>query len=153
MFKTSLYAVLFLLFGLFLSGCSVKPQSSGSAECQTLCTSMASKCDQVNVSSCAKDCTNWDAAKRDCLSKANNCAEMEQTCAWKVTLPTAAKDCTSACNNYVAQCISQVPNATDALREEAFQSCSSECKSWPLNKIGCIAGCKDCPSMTETCGL
>jgi hypothetical protein len=61
--------------------------------------------------------------------------------------------CEASCDNYVAECLSLVPNATEDLLREGYDSCMSECAEWDTEKVSCIAEASDCPSMTEVCGL
>ena len=62
-------------------------------------------------------------------------------------------DCTQACSNYVAKCLTLVPSANQALFQEGQESCELECASWNEKKIQCIKDALICEDMTNICGL
>ena len=61
--------------------------------------------------------------------------------------------CDVACDNYVDQCLTLVPGATQQLFEDGLVSCMQECAAWEAEKIACIRDAQNCPSMTEECEL
>jgi carboxypeptidase C (cathepsin A) len=125
-------------------------------ECVQICEHANNICtDWMESDDCRIECADWDNAFKECVKNAANCADLENGCAFAIesTQITATKNCDSACKNYVKQCISQVPNATDFLRQDAYNSCDNECAGWNDQKISCLATATDCPSMTEVCGL
>jgi len=62
-------------------------------------------------------------------------------------------NCEAACHNYNNRCLVHVPNATQELFDQGFESCMSVCAGWDETKVECMVNAKDCPSMTEVCGL
>jgi len=61
--------------------------------------------------------------------------------------------CNSACDNYVEQCLTLVPGATQQLYVDGFDSCLGERVSWSSEKIDCIEKSQNCTWMTDECGL
>ncbi len=66
---------------------------------------------------------------------------------------TASKDCEAACGHYVTACLTLVPNATQALFDDGYNSCLGECAKWSDNKVSCMITAFDCEAMTDVCGL
>lgn len=66
---------------------------------------------------------------------------------------TASEDCEAACGHYVTACLTFVPNATQALFDDGYNSCLGECAKWNDNKVSCMISAFDCEAMTEVCGL
>jgi uncharacterized protein YmfQ (DUF2313 family) len=46
-----------------------------------------------------------------------------------------------------------VPNATEALFNEGFDSCLTECANWNAQKVECMINAFNCEAMAEVCGL
>lgn len=68
-------------------------------------------------------------------------------------IDVSLQDCEAACGNYVTACLTLVPNATEKLFEEGFDSCMSECAAWAPEKVECMIGALSCEAMTNVCGL
>ncbi|MDD3284530.1 MAG: hypothetical protein PHZ07_02955 [Patescibacteria group bacterium] len=71
----------------------------------------------------------------------------------KIIENKASNDCGAACDKYVKNCLTLVPNANEAFFTEGHESCLKECKNWDSEKVDCMINAIDCPSMTEVCGL
>ncbi len=64
-----------------------------------------------------------------------------------------ASPCDAACNNYVDQCLTLVPGATQQIFNDGLVSCLQECAAWEGEKISCIRDATNCTSMTDDCDL
>jgi hypothetical protein len=50
-------------------------------------------------------------------------------------------------------CLTLVPNASEALFSDGFNSCLKDCTKWNNQKVECLITAADCQAMTEVCGL
>ena len=130
----------------------------GEVSCELLCENLALACPtMVDRNACATCCPNLSEEDQLKLQAVDSCESFSQVQALlscgTVNENKTEKDCEPACTNYVSQCLIHVPNVTQALFDEGFESCVEHCQDWDNEKIDCLAKANDCPSMTEVCGL
>lgn len=126
--------------------------------CDLLCENLSLACPtMVDRNACATCCSIWSEEEQLNLQAVDSCesfSQVEDLLSCGTTNQVGEeKNCQPACTNYVQQCLTLVPNATDALLWEGMNSCMDHCQLWDNEKIGCLANANDCPSMTEVCGL
>lgn len=126
--------------------------------CSDSCQKLSSICPtMVDYNDCITCCPQLKSEDQVKLQNVNSCEDFLSiegllSCG-AVNENKVQKDCEPACTNYVSQCLIHVPNATQALFDEGFESCVEHCQDWDNEKIDCLAKANDCPSMTEVCGL
>jgi hypothetical protein len=174
--KKSILFLSVLVLMVTTTGCGQKAavvntedeQENGS-ECSNLCAQIEEICPDFLASKrCNSECESWDQEAMEKIRQASTCQElfvipeivsasapevMEIPELNDPELEEPASECEAACNNYVNQCLTLVPNATQALFQEGLSSCLEECAGWEETKVRCIKQAADCPSMTEVCGL
>jgi hypothetical protein len=135
--------------------------------CDTACAQAETACPSlIDETSCVTKCETMSAEAKEHLQNSSTCEALtaRPDLISGVLIPDVAdtsayeaeaegNGCEASCNNYVATCLSLVPNATQNLLSEGYDSCMSECAEWDSAKASCIATALDCPSMTEVCGL
>lgn len=171
--KKSILVIPILALVVLLSGCGQKAavvnteaEQENDSECSKLCTQIEEICPAfLSSERCNSECESWDEEAMDIIRQASSCQELfvipEIVSASVPEVPEMndpeleepASECEAACNNYVNQCLTLVPNATQALFQEGLASCLKECAGWDETKNKCIKQSADCPSMTEVCGL
>ncbi len=135
-----------------------------SDECVELCQKANETCASlIDITTCQSKCPSFSEETKDHLNNATSCEELSQKpeLIADVIIPevkapeqkVASNDCEAACGRYVTACLTLVPNATEALFEDGYNSCLGECTKWNLQKIDCMINAFDCESMTEVCGL
>ena len=133
------------------------------SECQNLCSQIEEICPGfLSSERCNTECENWNEETMEIIRQASNCQELfiiPEVVAASVPeindpeLAEPKNDCEAACNNYVNQCLTLVPNATQALFQEGFDSCIQECAGWNETMTRCMIQASNCESMTDVCGL
>jgi len=165
--KTLFFVTMFFLV-VWLTGCTqqqtiVEDELGQQNECRTLCSQTNSICPNLSsVSQCEKNCQQWSAEVKDQIKQATSCQELSQIPEYvSVLIPEmeepklkpATNDCEAACGHYVTACLTLVPNATQALFDDGYNSCLDECQKWNKNKVDCMISAFDCEAMTDVCGL
>lgn len=134
------------------------------ADCIGLCSQAKGVCAEfMSIDECKNQCANWDRATKDKIRNAPDCSGMPAKQNDNMiesipeindpNLPSAKNDCEAACNKYVTTCLTLVPNASEAVFNDGYNSCLGECVKWDKKKIDCMIAANNCPSMTEICGL
>ncbi|MFA5020557.1 MAG: hypothetical protein WC517_00635 [Patescibacteria group bacterium] len=144
----------------------VKPGSRTDSACAAMCQKAYQACPSlINEGDCNNRCANLSEESKKHLSEASSCEELSakpeliaDLLIPEVDSPAPADSdnasaCETACGNYVAKCLTLVPNATQALFDDGLNSCLEECASWSAGKVDCLAGALDCEAMTNVCGL
>jgi hypothetical protein len=117
----------------------------------------------IDKNVCESKCPEMDSEKKDHLMQSQSCEELSQRqdLISDLLIPelnqpekkVSTNDCEIACGAYVGKCLTFVPNATQALFDDGYNSCLQECETRDLNKVDCMVSAFDCESMTEICGL
>lgn len=165
--------ILFLIVGgvaligtmaIIMSGGGGSKNIEVDEECKQLCEQANTTCPSlINVLTCESKCDNLSEDAKNHLMNSASCEELSQKpeLLSDVIIPKAAmpeqkiatNDCEAACGKYVSACLILVPNATEALFNEGFDSCLVECANWNAQKVECMINAFNCEAMTETCGL
>lgn len=127
-----------------------------SNDCPAICETALPKCVSLTENDCLYKCQNATNIEKACLKNFQTCEELARNCRQPETTNTeksGENNCPSACNNYVLKCISQVPNATETLEKDAYNSCMVECAKWDNEKINCMSISPSCEGFTNQCGL
>lgn len=125
-------------------------------DCAVICKNALQKCNSLKENDCLSQCQNATNVEKACLKNFNTCDELARKCRYPSNSEKqneSINNCTDACNNYVLKCISQVPNATEALQKDAYDSCMGECAEWNFEKINCMSISPSCEAFTNQCGL
>ncbi len=126
-------------------------------DCPEICENAIIKCPSLTQKDCLEQCKNATNIEKTCLKNFQTCNELTLKCRQPSpntqTQENNDNNCVSACNNYVLQCISLVPNSSEALKKDAYNSCMTECKQWAKTKINCMSIAPSCEAFTEKCGL
>ncbi|MFH1233264.1 MAG: hypothetical protein V1649_01275 [Patescibacteria group bacterium] len=131
-------------------------QNNTNNECVAICETALPKCTSLTENDCLYKCQNDTNIEKACLKNFQTCQELAVNCHQPSSIPeptSSDNKCVMSCNNYVLQCISQVPGAGQPLRDDAYNSCMSECKKWDTAKINCMSIAPNCQSFTDKCGL
>lgn len=152
--KILLSVVLFGSMLIFIS-CTgkIEPEAGCELECQTISNICPA---EITYDECKIKCDDCGIELFDEIENVEDCNKVQDElskCNVSKREQNSSNYCELACNNYNNQCLTQVPNATQELFEEGFQSCMDLCESWSSEKVGCMVDAQDCPSMTEVCGL
>lgn len=142
------------------------------SECVSLCADAENFCpSRFDEARCLNECEGFSEETREHLAGAESCEELaarpelisnlmvsetsesESSGAESTGAQEASEDCEAACNHYVMACLTLVPNATEALFDEGYDSCLGECGGWDAAKTECMIGAFSCEAMTEQCGL
>ncbi len=136
------------------------------SDCADICQKASQACPSlINESDCNSKCAKLSEETRKHLEEADDCEQITSRpdLIADLIIPEVAvpepidtvndSDCDAACGNYIMQCLTLVPNATQQLFDEGYQSCLSECSKWNESKIDCMINAFDCESMTDVCGL
>ncbi|MFA5124625.1 MAG: hypothetical protein WC473_02240 [Patescibacteria group bacterium] len=163
-----LYLCVLLSAVFVVSGCTDNSNkitgSEVSNDCASLCAQANSKCAEfASGEECRSQCVNWDQATKDKIKTASDCSGMLAKPKDRMTelipeinepnLPVAKNDCEAACNKYVMNCLTLVPNVSETVFNDGYNYCLGECAKWDKKKIDCMIATNDCPSMSEVCGL
>lgn len=138
-----------------------------STNCESACAQAEASCPSlIDETTCVTKCAGMSAEAREYLQSSYSCEALtaRPDLVSEVLVPGVvdtsayeaepdAGECESACGNYVTMCLSLVPDATEDLLNEGYESCLSECADWDAVKISCIGTAPDCPAMTDECGL
>lgn len=169
--KKSILFLLILTFTFFVTGCGQKTEvvntdvieEVNSFECIQLCNQAKEICPSlISLEQCQAACANWNKDTKEKISQTASCQELSEISEIIESLipemndpelEEPASECEAACNNYVNQCLTLVPNATQALFQDGLNSCMEECAGWEETKVKCIKQSADCESMTNVCGL
>jgi outer membrane murein-binding lipoprotein Lpp len=157
----------FLIVAVFvIAGCTNSSNKIGTidTDCTNLCGQAKEICAEfMSVDECKNQCTNWDEAAKDKIKNASNCSELLLKSDGEglkmvpeindPNLPSAKNDCEAACNKYVTTCLTLVPNASETIFNDGYNSCLGECVKWDAKKVDCMIAANNCPSMTDVCGL
>lgn len=149
---------------VILAGGGGSNNTGVSDECVELCKQANETCESlIDIATCQSKCPNFSDETKNHLYSATSCEELSQKpdLLSDVIIPEAntpkqniaSSDCEAACGRYTSACLTLVPNASEALFEEGYNSCLTECNSWNTQKIDCMINAFDCQSMTEICGL
>jgi hypothetical protein len=125
-------------------------------DCPAICETALPKCASLTENDCLYKCQNATNVEKACLKNFKTCEELARNCRQASdadTKKTTDNNCVAACNNYVLKCISQVPNATELLKKDAYNSCMGECSQWNTEKINCMSISPTCEGFTNQCGL
>lgn len=125
-------------------------------DCPEVCADALPKCASLTENDCLYQCQNATNLEKACLKNFQTCDELAKKCRQPSSAPTTSENdnnCVAACNNYVLQCISLVPGASQALETDSYNSCMSECAKWNAEKINCMSISPNCESFTTQCGL
>jgi len=161
------------LFGLVViifvvSGCTNNQNKIISTDtnndCAGICAHTKATCAEFMAEEeCKNQCVNWDRATKDKIKSASDCSGMPAKPNDKIIesipeinepdLPSAKNDCEAACNKYVIACLTLVPNASEALFSDGYNSCLGECVKWDTKKVDCMITAFNCEAMTNVCGL
>jgi len=150
--KTLLFMILVSSVLLF-SACT-KPAELKS-DCGLKCEAISNMCSTITQEECEKKCDDCNDMILNEIKGENDCNKAKETISQcnSVKEEQTGNNCEEACHNYNNQCLIHVPNADQKLFDEGFESCMDICKDWATEKIECMVNAKDCPSMTEVCGL
>lgn len=157
----------FLSLVIVLSGCSKTANvidDSQTSDCTSICDNASNICPSlVDKNNCKSKCGDFAQDTKDHLKNSQSCEELSQKpdLIADLLIPTIDKpqekaiinDCEAACNHYVLACLTLVPNATQSLFDDGYNSCLPECDKWDAKKVDCMINAFDCPAMTEQCGL
>jgi hypothetical protein len=144
---------------------SSKADTEASAECVSLCAEAKSACPSlIDTQTCENKCPSFSEETKEHLKNSTTCEQLTKSpelisdviipdAAPKPQEKTASNDCEAACGKYVNACLMLVPNASDPLYEDGYNSCLKECSGWSATKTECMINAFDCPAMTEVCGL
>jgi carboxypeptidase C (cathepsin A) len=130
--------------------------ASRSNDCPEICQNALTKCATLTENDCLYKCQNATNVEKACLKTFKTCEELARNCRQPSDAEekaTTENNCVAACNNYVLKCISQVPNATELLKKDAYNSCMGECVKWNSEKINCMSISPTCEGFTNQCGL
>lgn len=157
-----------LVIVLPLSGCGKKVEIPEAEvlideDCQELCLEIKETCPElIDINECKNECVDWREETKESIREADNCEEISEILEYvpefilepeQPNLSEPTSDCEAACGHYVIACLTLVPNATEDLFNEGYESCLSECKNWDANKVDCMITAFDCEAMTDVCGL
>jgi len=168
--KKIILSISVLSMVIIITGCSQKAaivntdaKQEIASPCLKLCTKIEGICPNfLSAERCQTECKNWDQESMEKIDQASNCQELfviPEIVSASVpeinspALTESKSECEAACNNYVNQCLTLVPNASQALFQEGLSSCLEKCTGWQEAMIKCIKQAADCPSMTDICGL
>ncbi len=156
-------AVIVIGGGIFFITSDKKP---GSVEggCAGICRQASQACPSlINEVNCNGQCDNLSDESKKHLEESANCEQLSarpdliaDLVVPEIVTPDPIKsdsECEAACGSYVGKCLTLVPNATQALFDEGFESCLQECADWDMAKIDCMISAFDCEAMTNVCGL
>ncbi|HNP75537.1 MAG TPA: hypothetical protein PKL09_04265 [bacterium] len=159
---------LLILVAILISGCGPKAaivniEQEDISDCLGLCEQVETVCPNfLSSENCQSQCGSWDQTTKETIRQAANCQELsaipEVVSALlpeinEPELEEPASECEAACNNYVNQCLTLVPNASQALFQDGLTSCLEQCVGWEETKVRCIKQSANCESMTNVCGL
>ncbi|MDX9893707.1 MAG: hypothetical protein RB292_04855 [Patescibacteria group bacterium] len=153
-----------------VSGCSPKTELTGetntqetNSECAQLCNQATAICPSlISLEQCQLACADWSEETKEKISQVTTCQELSaiseiiESLIPEMNDPKlnpAKNECEAACQNYVNQCLTLVPNATQTLFQEGLDSCLTECANWNDPMVKCMTQAPDCESMTNICGL
>ena len=107
----------------------------------------------ITYEECNNGCNVCGVSVLDEIDEEQDCDQIKEKISQCNFPKEESNNCEVACNNYNNQCLTWVPNADQNLFDQGYESCMAECKDWTVEKIECMEGAQDCPSMTEVCGL
>jgi hypothetical protein len=162
-----LFLMSILILGFLLSWCSKQANvidNQQTSDCQSLCDGVSSICPSlIDKNLCESKCPEMNKEKKDHLMQSQSCEELSQRqdLISDLLIPelnqpeekVSTNACETACGAYVGKCLTLVPNATQALFDDGYNSCLQECEKRDVNKVNCMVGASDCETMTEVCGL
>jgi hypothetical protein len=138
------------------------------AECVQICSQANEACPSlIDKTTCENKCSEFSDEVKDFLVDADSCEKLAQrpdllstVIVPEVNEPEnlnsdkeASQDCEAACGKYVSACLTLVPNASEILFNDGYDSCLGECAKWNDSKVDCMINAFNCQAMTETCGL
>jgi len=134
------------------------------SKCSQICADAKTACPSlIDQKNCETKCPNLSQDTKEHLLGAKSCEELTQKpeLISELLIPEikkpeqkeASSDCEAACNKYVLSCLTLVPNASEALFEDGFNSCLKECTKWSMDKTECMITAFNCEAMTDKCGL
>lgn len=149
---------------IMMSGGGGTKKADVSDECVQLCKQANETCASlIDITTCQSKCANFSEDAKNHLKNSSSCEELSQKpeLLSEVIIPeavtpeqkVATNDCEAACGKYVSACLTLVPNATEALFNEGFDSCLTECANWNAQKVECMINAFNCEAMAEVCGL
>lgn len=152
---------------IFLSGCSKTVNVIDDSQvnnCVSICDNASNVCPSlIDKNTCESKCGDFNQDTKDYLTQSQSCEELSQRpdlisdlLIPEINTPqekVSTNDCEAACGSYVGKCLTLVPNASEALFDDGYNSCLQECDKRDLNKVDCMISAFDCEAMTNVCGL
>jgi len=138
LFYGTISVVTILTISFLLAGKNKSSLNETKGACADICSKAKSACASlIDEDNCNSKCYNFSNETKEHLKNSNSCEELTQkpeliadVIMPEVNTPNtkaASNDCEAACNKYVMACLTLVPNVSEALFSDGFNSCLKDC--------------------------